>query len=85
MTTNHAPTAMSTNPLQRFTAGPVILTGRSDEALIEATERDAVARSTTKTKAAAPNAATVAACPTVRDCTARPASNGPVQPNPANR
>ena len=85
MTTNQTPTAMSTNPLQRFTAGPVILTGRSAAALIEATVRDAATRSTTKTRAAAPNAATVAACPTVRDCTARPASNGPVQPNPANR
>lgn len=85
MTTNQAPTATSTKPLHLFTAGPVILTGRSVAALIEATVRDAATSSTTKTRVAAPNAATVAACPTIKDCTARPASNGPVQPNPANR
>lgn len=85
MTTNQEPTATSTKPLHLFTAGPVILIGRSVAALIEATVRDAATSSTTKTTAAAPNAATVAACPTIKDCTARPASNGPVQPNPANR
>ena len=44
-----------------------------------------VMSSATKTKAAVAKADTVTAGPMMSVCAARPASSGPVQPNPANR
>ena len=42
-TTNHAPTPTNTNPLHRFTAGPVIRIGRSVSALTDEKATQSVA------------------------------------------
>jgi hypothetical protein len=44
-----------------------------------------VMSSATKTTAVVANAAITWEVETVRECAARPASSGPVQPNPASR
>jgi hypothetical protein len=49
------------------------------------TATDAVIMRVTKTAAAVVNANAVCVVPTVRVWAARPASSGPVQPNPASR
>lgn len=77
--------AINTYPLHRRTAVPVIRTGRRASALTEDTTTAAVMSSATKTTAVVANAAITWAVETVRECAARPASNGPVQPNPASR
>lgn len=84
-TTNQAPTASSTRPLNRFTVGPDVLTGLRAAEPTALTMNDATTNSVTKMAAARPNATTVAGAPTVRDCAVRPTSRGPVHPNPASR
>lgn len=82
---NHAPTAIRTKPLHRFTACPVIRTGRRASALAFDTTTDAVSSRMANTRVVVVNAQIVWVAPTVTVCAARPASSGPVQPNPASR
>ena len=84
-TVNHNPTAISTHPLKRLTAGPAILIGRSAEVRTVVTVTEPAISNTTKTVAAIAKAVAVVAGPTVKDCAVRPTSRGPVQPNPARR
>lgn len=82
---NQNPTAINTYPLHLFTVGPVVRTGLRASAFMNDTATDAVTIRVTKTAAAVVNANTVCVVPTVRVWAARPASSGPVQPNPASR
>lgn len=82
---NQIPTVMSTHPPQRLTAGPVIFIGRSVSARTEDTTNAPTASSRANTTAVVANAEKVPIVPMVRVWAARPASSGPVQPNPASR
>jgi len=77
--------AINTYPLHRRTVVPVIRMGFKASALTEDTTTAAVMSRVTKITAVVANAAIAWAVETVRECAARPASNGPVQPNPASR
>lgn len=76
---------MSTHPPQRFTAGPIIRTGRSVSAWTDDTTSAPAISSRENTTAVVVNAENVVVGPIVRVWAARPASSGPVQPNPASR
>lgn len=84
-TRNQMPTAMSTHPPHRLTAGPVIRTGRSVSARTEETTSDPTMSRRENTTAVVASAERVVTGPTVRVWPARPASSGPVHPNPASR
>jgi hypothetical protein len=82
---NQAPTPTRTSPLHRFTAGPVIRAGCSVSALTVDTTIEAVTSRTAKTSAVVVKAQAVCVAPMVRVWAARPASSGPVHPNPASK
>lgn len=82
---NQTPTTINTNPLHRRTAVPDIRTGRNASELTEDTTTDAVMSRAMNTIAAVAKPATVWVAPTMRVWAARPASSGPVHPNPASR
>ena len=81
---NQAPTRMRTNLLHRLTPPPTMRAGLIHSFDTTETVIDAARSKTTNTDAAIATAPTVAWTLTVRDCAARPASSGPVQPNPAS-
>ncbi len=85
MKKNQPPTTTMTQPLHRFTAGPAIRRGWMASAASRGTATAATTRSAANTMAAVANAQAVATGPETRLCEARPASSGPVHPNPISR